>query len=103
LLNIEQLHATHLRSTHSAIVDSYRSAASRLHLPYLSHSGSPDQLEELARDVATRCNADYLHVSPYDNANAAFDLSRKYIIYLEFPSIDDMDSGAFIMMVMVPC
>lgn len=66
-----------------------------MHLPYLSQSSS--SLESQAEDVAAHCNSVYMHVSQSKTTNLAFDLSKKYVIYLDFPSMNDVDSGVYIL------
>jgi hypothetical protein len=87
-----QLHATQLRSTYSTIVDRYRSAENSVHLPYLTYSASPT---EQARELAVRCNAKLLQVPTDEGASIALDVSQKYVICLEFPSLDEFDAGEY--------
>jgi hypothetical protein len=79
-----------MRSCHSTLVERYRTASSSAHLPYLSYSDSP---LDHAKEFAVRCNARLLRVPVDGSAGVALDMSEKHVIYIDFPSKDDVESG----------
>ncbi|PVF94035.1 hypothetical protein CPB86DRAFT_808730 [Serendipita vermifera] len=87
------LHATHFRSNYDLLLEQYRSAASRLHLPYLTYGTPP---AEYASDLAVHCNSKLLHVSADEDVNVALDLSQKHVIHIHLPSVEEIDPNSLV-------
>jgi len=85
-------HISQLRSSSSSthtLLRRYRSAASSCHLPYLSFSPpSPETAAQTppcaaAKQLAQKCNANYMQMQVDDSASFAWDGKAKYVLCLE--------------------
>ncbi|CAG7848244.1 SubName: Full=Uncharacterized protein {ECO:0000313/EMBL:CCA66999.1} [Serendipita indica DSM 11827] len=85
----QDLHASHIRSTHSALLDRIKSSASHCHLPYLSHAESP---LEHSQALAARCNSKLVHITVDEDSELALDPSEKHVVHLRFPSTHEYNA-----------